>query len=88
MTARTLMTLPHAAPLFALCTLFGVMHSPLLSGGMYLPWQLLPHELKYVAQYSAGYALVALMLAVWGGHLWFHGDQEARRVSEGAPQED
>jgi AGZA family xanthine/uracil permease-like MFS transporter len=57
----------------AVLTLFGVMHSPLLSGGMYLPWTLEKEPLKFVAQYSAGYALVAVLLAAWGGHLWYHG---------------
>ena len=56
----------------AVLTLFGVMHSPLLSGGMYLPWNLSGADLKYVAQYASGYALVAILLAAWGGHLWFH----------------
>jgi AGZA family xanthine/uracil permease-like MFS transporter len=62
----------------AVLTLFGVMHSPLVSGGMFLPWDrnaLPPELLKYTAQYAAGYALVALLLAAWGGHLWFHGVQ-------------
>ena len=60
----------------AVLTLFGVMHSPLITGGMFLPWDekmLAPDLLKYTAQYSAGYALVALLLAAWGGHLWYHG---------------
>lgn len=59
----------------ALLTLFGVMHSPLVSGGMYLPWTLDAGPLKFVAQYAGGYALVALLLAAWGGHLWYHGIQ-------------
>jgi AGZA family xanthine/uracil permease-like MFS transporter len=57
----------------AVFTLFGVMHSPLASGGMYWPWELAADQVKYVAQYSAGYALVAILLAAWGGHLWYHG---------------
>jgi AGZA family xanthine/uracil permease-like MFS transporter len=56
----------------ALLTTFGVMHSPLESGGMYWPWNLPLENLKYVAQYAAGYALVALLLVAWGGHLWYH----------------
>jgi AGZA family xanthine/uracil permease-like MFS transporter len=56
----------------ALLTLFGVMHSPLESGGMYWPWHLPDADLKYVAQYSAGYALVALLLFAWAGHLAYH----------------
>lgn len=62
-------------------TLFGVMHSPLLSGEMFLPWDLVKdsndlvkaHAFKYVVQYASGYALVAILLAAWGGHLWYHG---------------
>lgn len=57
----------------AALTLFGVMHSPLPSGGMYLPWTLPADPLKFVAQYASGYALVAILLAAWGGHLQYHG---------------
>ena len=49
---------------------------------MYLPWQLDPAHLKLVAQYTAGYALVAVLLAAWGGHLWFHGWSVALAVSD------
>jgi AGZA family xanthine/uracil permease-like MFS transporter len=76
----------------ALCTLFGVMHSPLDSGGMYVPWikgQLSAEQLGYVAQYTAGYVAVTVMLVAWGGHLKFHGlEKEARRVSEGEAAND
>ncbi|WP_254513287.1 permease [Anatilimnocola floriformis] len=57
----------------ALLTLFGVMHSPMASGEMFWPWNLTGEPLKYVTQYASGYALVAILLAAWGGHLQFHG---------------
>lgn len=57
----------------ALLTLFGVMHSPMASGEMFWPWTLTGEPLKYVAQYAAGYGLVAILLVAWGGHLQFHG---------------
>jgi hypothetical protein len=57
----------------AVLTLFGVMHSPMASGEMFWPWNLTGEPLKYVAQYAAGYGLVAILLAAWGAHLRFHG---------------
>jgi AGZA family xanthine/uracil permease-like MFS transporter len=57
----------------ALFALFGVIHSPLESGAMYLPWTLDQGHFRLVAQYTTGYALIAVLLAAWGGHLWFHG---------------
>ncbi|WP_425618217.1 permease [Anatilimnocola sp. NA78] len=53
-------------------TLFGVMHSPLADGRMFWPSHLQGSELKFMLHYATGYALVALLLAAWGGHLWYH----------------
>jgi AGZA family xanthine/uracil permease-like MFS transporter len=61
--------LPRAALLFlvaALCTLFGVMHSPLPGSPLYLPWQLAEQSQRFVYQFSLGYLLVAALLLVWG----------------------
>jgi len=55
-----------------LFTAFGIIHSPLDSGAMYWPWLLSPEHIKPVAQYTAAYALIAALLAAWGGHLWYH----------------
>ncbi|QDU25158.1 hypothetical protein ETAA8_02200 [Anatilimnocola aggregata] len=66
----------------ALCTLFGVIHSPLVSGAMYWPWDLAAEHLKQVAQYTAGYTLIAILLVAWGGHLWYHGDPGAMHAAE------
>ena len=57
----------------ALFTLFGVIHSPMPSGEMFWPWNLTGEPLKYVTQYAAGYGLTAILIAAWGGHLWYHG---------------
>ena len=50
----------------ALCTLFGVMHSPLPGSPLFLPWQLAEESQRFVYQFALGYALVAAMLLVWG----------------------
>jgi AGZA family xanthine/uracil permease-like MFS transporter len=51
----------------ALLTLFGVIHSPLRGGPMFLPWSReLPAEaLNLSLSYVAGYALVAVLLLLW-----------------------
>jgi len=53
----------------ALCTTFGIIHSPLPGGPVFLPWQLEPNVFFTVLQYMCGYAAVAVMLFVWG---WWH----------------
>jgi len=61
--------LTGAASFFAIaavCTLFGVIHSPLAAGAVFLPTSLGDTEREIVFQYAAGYAIVALMLAAWG----------------------
>ena len=67
--------LQRAAAYFALAavfTLFGLMHSPLASGALYVPWNsgeahatLAP----VMYRWAIGYALVALLLVVWGAWL-------------------
>jgi AGZA family xanthine/uracil permease-like MFS transporter len=60
--------LTAAASYFAIaagCTLFGVIHSPLPGGAVFLPMSLGGAERELVFQYGAGYAIVAVMLAAW-----------------------
>ena len=38
----------------ALCTLFGVIHSPLPGGSVFLPWQITAAELEMVIRLLAG----------------------------------
>lgn len=52
----------------AFFTLFGITHSPLPGGPMFLPWQLEGEVLKTVVEYSCGYLLSAALLFAWG--LW------------------
>ncbi|WP_197442818.1 permease [Lignipirellula cremea] len=53
------------------CCLFGVIHSPLLSGAMFLPWPyegnpLSPAQLETVLRYTIGYLASAGLLLAWG----------------------
>jgi AGZA family xanthine/uracil permease-like MFS transporter len=60
--------LPRAAIFFlvaAVCTLFGVMHSPAPGSPLFLPWQLSPEFKRPVYQYALGYFLVSLLLLAW-----------------------
>jgi AGZA family xanthine/uracil permease-like MFS transporter len=55
------------------CSLFGVIHSPMPGSPLLLPWRLpenLPHHAagQTPVYFAAGYALAALILAVW--QLW------------------
>lgn len=52
----------------AICTLFGIIHSPEPGGRMFLPWQLTEASAAMVAQYAGGYLVVCAVLLVWG--LW------------------
>jgi AGZA family xanthine/uracil permease-like MFS transporter len=62
------------AGIMAVCTLFGIVHSPFAGGPMFLPWHLLPkdpqaefpRELRTVLEYAIGYGLVSVVLVVWG----------------------
>lgn len=45
---------------------FGVMHSPLPGGQLFLPWQLDTVDLRFPLRLSIGYGLVALLLTAWG----------------------
>jgi AGZA family xanthine/uracil permease-like MFS transporter len=47
-------------------TVFGVMHSPLPGGAMFLPWQLSTEFQRPVYQYALSYLLVAFLLFSWG----------------------
>jgi adenine/guanine/hypoxanthine permease len=49
---------------------FGIVHSPMPGSPMFLPWNLTGPDARYVAQYVAGYALVGLLLLIWGS--WLH----------------
>lgn len=57
----------------ALFTLFGMMHSPLPSGALYVPWNLgIEHHAALspvMYRWAAGYGLVAAMLLAWGAWL-------------------
>jgi AGZA family xanthine/uracil permease-like MFS transporter len=57
----------------ALCATFGVIHSPLAGGPVFLPWQLEPEVFFTVLRYTCGYAAVAVMLLVWD---WWHQRRE------------
>ncbi|HTN77834.1 MAG TPA: permease, partial [Pirellulaceae bacterium] len=54
------------ALVMAVCTLFGVTHSPLPGAPLFLPWQLPPETLRVPLEYAAGYGCVALLLFIWG----------------------
>jgi len=51
----------------SLCAAFGVIHSPLPGGPVFLPWQLEPEVFFTVLRYTCGYAAVAVMLLAWDG---------------------
>ncbi len=60
--------LARAGTIFAfgsVCVLFGLMHSPLPGGPVYLPWTLEPDAWETVIRYAGGYGVVAVMLWVW-----------------------
>lgn len=48
-----------------LCTLFGVIHSPLPGSPLFVPAQLSPEILAPVMQYATGYFCVGLLLFAW-----------------------
>lgn len=54
----------------AAATTFGVIHSPLPGGALFLPWQLEAESFRVVSQYIAGYVAVAILLAVWDQYLY------------------
>ena len=64
------------------CTLFGVIHSPLVDGGLILPWNLPELPAAAAGQtplyMAAGYFAVALLLAAWGWYDTTAGDRRAR----------
>jgi len=64
----------------ALCTTFGVIHSPLAGGPVFLPWELDPDVFVTVLRYMCGYAAVAMMLLVWG---WWHQGREDQAIPAG-----
>jgi adenine/guanine/hypoxanthine permease len=49
----------------AVCTLFGIMHSPLAGGAVFWPWQLDATQRLITWQFAGGYAVVTLMLLAW-----------------------
>jgi AGZA family xanthine/uracil permease-like MFS transporter len=46
--------------------LFGVIHSPLPGGRLFLPWQLDAAMQPYPLRFAVGYAVAAALLLVWG----------------------
>lgn len=56
----------------AVCTLFGVMHSPFAGGPVFLPWQITQEtELQAVLHFAAGYMTVTVLMLAWGAYLQF-----------------
>jgi AGZA family xanthine/uracil permease-like MFS transporter len=52
----------------AVCSFFGIMHSPLPGSPMFLPWKLDASFLETPVQYGGGYLLTAALLLGW--HYW------------------
>jgi hypothetical protein len=70
--------------LAAICTQFGVMHSPWPGSPLAFPWQL-PKELQhFVYQYMLGYLAVAALLFAWGWLLQLQGVKPIE-IDEPAP---
>ena len=72
------------AAIAAAAALFGVIHSPLPNGAMFLPWDSaiqwpLPGAEEIPYRYAAGYAVVAAMLYVWD---WWLVRNESGDVTE------
>ena len=60
-----------AAAYFAVCSacsFFGVIHSPLPGGPMFLPWRLASEASQMPLRFGCGYLAVVLVLFAWG--LW------------------
>jgi len=55
--------------LCAICTQFGVMHSPAPGSPLFFPWQLSAEMQRHVHQYTLGYLCSAVLLFAWGGLL-------------------
>ena len=49
----------------SVCSFFGIMHSPEVGSPMYLPWKLELDFQHLVYQFTAGYALVSVLLIAW-----------------------
>jgi len=87
----------RVAALFAVfaaaATLFGVIHSPLDTGAMFLPWDdavqwPLPGAEEIPYRYAAGYAVVAVMLSVWDVRLAKSRSHDETESSTDAPVRD
>ncbi len=50
----------------AVCSLYGIIHSPLPGGKMFLPWTLDEAARQVPIHYAAGYLAVAVMMCLWG----------------------
>jgi len=66
MIDRRLFLASAYAGIAAACTLFGVIHSPLAAGAMFLPWNLPSADLDTVLRFTIGYALSAGFLLACG----------------------
>ncbi|MEX0819973.1 MAG: permease, partial [Pirellulaceae bacterium] len=64
----------------AVCSLFGIIHSPLPGSPMFLPWNLDTPSLETPLQYGGGYLLTAALLLGW--HSWLRKSQERRGESQ------
>ena len=53
----------------AACSLFGLIHSPLPGGPLFLPWQLEESVRELPFRFAAGYAAAAVLVAAWG--VWY-----------------
>ncbi len=88
---RRLATAAKFYLLAAICTLFGVIHSPLPGAPILLPISIpgvdpsaiLPtEELVNVLHWAIGYALAALLLFGWEKYLWATGQQQSEFVND------
>lgn len=50
----------------AVCTLFGITHSPQPGAPMFLPWTLSGEALRVPLEYATGYLIIAGLLVAWG----------------------
>jgi AGZA family xanthine/uracil permease-like MFS transporter len=64
----------------AVCSFFGIIHSPLPGSPMFLPWNLDETSVETPLQYGGGYLLTAAMLLGW--HYWLRYAGEAALLDD------
>ncbi|HUG70082.1 MAG TPA: methyltransferase domain-containing protein [Pirellulaceae bacterium] len=67
----------------AVCSFFGIIHSPLPGSPMFLPWDLDAASLETPLQFGGGYLLTAVLLLGW--HRWCQQTGEAAFSDEETP---